>query len=98
MKIKVVNPKPFGGNPKPKPTLSKPNPKPQLVHFHENDHPPENSPSEDSTQAMVHECLTDGGIDPSGIDMVMSVPKDQHGKSSQDSSRKNQSSPNICHC
>ena len=82
-KVKDVNPKPFSGNPKPKPTLGKPNPKPhQQVHFHENDHPPENPPSEDSTQAMVHECLTDGGIDPSDIDIVMSVFKAKTGKSS----------------
>ena len=36
---------------------------------------------------MVHECLTDGGIDPSDIDMVMSAFKAKSGKSSQDSSR-----------
>ena len=46
-------------NSKPKPTLGKPNPKPQQVHLHDSDHPPENSHSEDSTQPMVHECLTD---------------------------------------
>ena len=59
-KVKVANPRPFGGNSKPKPTLGKPNPKPQQVYLHENDHPPEHFHSEDSTQAMVHECLTDG--------------------------------------
>ena len=32
-KVKVRNPKPFGGNPKPKPTLSKPNPKPQQAQL-----------------------------------------------------------------
>ena len=84
-KVKVVKPKQFGGNPKPEPTLGKPNPKPQQVNFHENDHPPENSPSEESTHAMVHECLTDGGIDPSDIDTVMSAFKAKSGKSSQDS-------------
>ena len=66
--------------PKPKRTLDKPNPKPQQVDFHENDCPPENPHSEDSTQAMVHECLTDGGIDPSDIDTVMSAFKSKSGK------------------
>ena len=37
---------------------------------------------------MVHECLTDGGIDPSDIDTVMSALKAKSGKSSQQSSRK----------
>ena len=37
---------------------------------------------------MVHECLTDGGIDPSDIDNVMSAFKAKSGKSSQESSRK----------
>ena len=71
-KVKLVNPKQHfnGGDPKHKPTLGKPNPKPQQVHFHENDHPHDNPHSEDSTQAMVHECSTDGGIDPS--DMILS--------------------------
>ena len=82
------NPNPFGGNPKPKTTLGKPNPKPQQIHFHENDHPPENPHSEDSTQALVHECITDGRIDPSDIDMVMSAFIAKSGKSSQDSSKK----------
>ena len=82
----MVTPKPYSncGNPKPKPTLGKPNQKPQHVHFHENDHPP----SEESTQAMVHECLTDGGIDPSNIDTVISASKAKNGTSSQDSSTK----------
>ena len=80
-KVKVVNHKHFfnGGNPKPKPTLGKPNPKPQQVHFHENDHTPGNPHS--------GECLTDGGIDPSDIDTVMSAFKAKSGKSSQYSSR-----------
>ena len=34
------------------------------------------------------ECLTDGGIDPSDNDMVMSAFKAKSGKSSQESSRK----------
>ena len=37
---------------------------------------------------MVHECLTDGGIDPSDIDNVMSAFKAKSGKSPQESSRK----------
>ena len=37
---------------------------------------------------MVHECLTDGGIDPSDIDTVMSAFKPRSGKPSQDSPRK----------
>ena len=40
-----------------------------------NDHSPDNPHPEDSTQAMVHECLTDGGIDPSNINTVMSAFK-----------------------
>ena len=61
----MVNPKPYfnDGNSKHKPTFCKHNLKPQQVHFHQNDHPPENPHSEDSTQAMVHGCLPDGGID-----------------------------------
>ena len=57
-KVKVVNPKQHfnGGNPKPRPTLGEPNPMPQKVHFHENNHSPDNPHPEDSTQAMVHEC------------------------------------------
>ena len=84
----MVNPKSFGGSAKPKPTLGTPNPKPQQVHFHENDHAPENPPSEDSTQAMVNEYLTDDGNDPSDNDTVMSAFKAESGKSSQESSRK----------
>ena len=86
--FKLANPKRFGRNSKPKTTLGKPNPKPQQVHLHENDHPPEHSHSEDSTQAMLHECLTDGGIDSSDIDNIMSGFKDKSGKSHQESSRK----------
>ena len=90
--IKVVNPKPYfnGGNPKPKPTLGKPNPKPQQAHLHENDHPPDNPRSEDSTQAMVHECLADGGIDPSDFG--------QEQKILSTFFKENQSSPKICLC
>ena len=68
--------------------LCKLNPKPQQVHLHKNDHPPDIFHSEDSTQAMVHECLTDGGIDPSDIDDVVSAFKAKSGKSLQESSRK----------
>ena len=68
--------------------LCKPNPKPQQVHFHENDHLPENPPSEASPQAMVHEGLTDGRIDPSDIYTVMTAFKVKSGKFPQDSSRK----------
>ena len=46
---------------------------PQQVHSHENEHSPNNPHTEDSTQAMVHECLTDGGINSSDIDAVMSA-------------------------
>ena len=54
-KIKVPNQRPYsnGGNNKPKPTLGKSNPKPQQVHFHGNDPPPDNSPTETSTQTLV---------------------------------------------
>ena len=37
---------------------------------------------------MAHECLTDGGIDPSDIDTVMSAFKAKRGTPCQDSSRK----------
>ena len=36
----------------------------------------------------MHECLTNGGIDPSDIDMVMSAFKAKSGKPPQESSRK----------
>ena len=47
-KIKVPNPRPHfnGGNIKPKSTLGQCNPKPQQVPHHENDHPPDNTPTE----------------------------------------------------
>ena len=73
-----------GGNPKPRPNLGKPKPKCQHVHFHENDHSPDSPHPEDSTQAMVHDCLTDGGVDPSEIDTVMSAFKAKSGKPPQD--------------
>ena len=90
-KVKVVNTNHFfnGGNPQPKPTLGKPNQKPQQVHSHEmNDHSPVNPHPRESTQAMVHECLTDGGIDSLDINTVMSAFKTKSGNPSQDSSRK----------
>ena len=76
-KIKVTNPglHSTGGNNKPKPTLGQSNPKLQQVHFHENDPPPDNSSTEASTQTMVHECLSDGGMDTSDINNVMSAFK-----------------------
>ena len=90
-KIKVPNPRPHfnGGNPKPKSTLEQSNPKPQQVHFPENDNPPENSSTETSTQTMVHECLSDGGMDPSAINNVMPAFKarlETHLKSYQEKS------------
>ena len=42
------------------------------IHFHENDHPLDKPHPEGSTQAIVHECMTDGGIDPSNIDCHVS--------------------------
>ena len=50
-RVEVPNPRPHfkGGNTKPKS-----NPNPQQVYFHENDHPPDNSPTETSAQTMVH--------------------------------------------
>ena len=68
--------------------MGRPNPKPQQVHFHENDHSPDNPNPEDSTQAMVHECLPGGGIDPSDIDTVISAYKAKSGKPTQDSQRR----------
>ena len=83
----MVNPKQHFNvsKPKHKPSLGKPNPMPQEVHFHENDHSPDNPHTEDSTKAMVHECLTDGGIDLSDIDTVMSAFDAKSGKPPQDS-------------
>ena len=65
-KIKVPNPRQHfnGGDIKPKSSLAKSNPKPQQVPFHENDPPPDNSPTETSTQTMVPDCLSGGGMDP----------------------------------
>ena len=40
-------------------------------------------PTETSTQTMVHECLSDGGMDPSDINNVMSVFKFKAGKPPQ---------------
>ena len=66
-KIKVPNPRPHNNQ---NSTLGQSNPKPQQVHYHENDHSPGNSSPEASTQAIVHECLSDGGMDPSDISIV----------------------------
>ena len=68
-------------------TLGQSNPKPQQVHFHENDHHPDNSSTEASTQAMVHECLSDGGMGLSDITNVMSPFKAKVGNPPQDPSR-----------
>ena len=88
-KIKMPNPRPHlnGGNNQPKATLLQSNPKPQQVHLHENDPPPDNSPTETSTQTMVHECLSDGGMYPSDINNVMSAFKARAGKPPQETSR-----------
>ena len=84
------NPRPHfnGGNTNQNLFLGQSNPKPQQVHFHENDHSPDNSSPEASTQAMVHECLSDGGMDPSDISNAMSAFKAKTGNPPQDSSRK----------
>ena len=89
-KIKVTSPKPYlnGGKPKPTPTLDKPNSTPQQVHTHEKDDHTEHQPPETATQTMVHECLAEGGTDPSDIQNVMSVFNAKGGNSSQDSPRK----------
>ena len=62
-KIIVTSPKPYlnGDKPKPNATLGKPNSTPQQVHTHEKNDPTEYQPSETTTQAMVHECLAEGG-------------------------------------
>ena len=70
------------------PTLGKPNSKLQQVHLYEKDHPTENQSIETPTQAMVHECLTECGMDPSDIHNVMSAVNAKGGISSQDSPRK----------
>ena len=84
-KIKVTNQKPHfnGGSTKPKSTLGQSSPKSQQVHFQENDHPPDNSSTETSTQTMVHECLSDGGTDPSDINNAMSAFKANAGNPPQ---------------
>ena len=64
------------------------NSKPHQDHFHGNDPPPDNSPTETSTQTMVHECLSDGGMDPSDINNVMSAFKAKTGHPPQETSRK----------
>ena len=89
-KIKVQSPRPHfnGGNTKPTSTLGQSNPKPQQVHFHANDHPPDKSSTETSTQTTVHECQSDGGIDPPDINNVMSAFKAKAGNPSQEPSRK----------
>ena len=53
--------------------MIKPNATPQQVHTHEKDDPTEHQPYENTTQTMVHECLAEGGTDPSDIQNVMSV-------------------------
>ena len=89
-KIKVTSPRPYlnWGKPKPNPTLGKPNSALQQVHTHEKDDPTEYQPSETTTQTMVHECLTEGGKDPSDIKNSMSVSNAKGGNSSQESPRK----------
>ena len=77
-----------GGNIKPKSTLGQPNLKPEQVHFHENDCLPDNSSMETSTQTMVHECLSDGGMDPYDNNNVMSAFKAMAGNPPQESPRK----------
>ena len=77
-----------GGNIKPKSTLGQPNLKTQQVHFHENDCLPDNSSIETSTQTIVHECLSDGGMDPSDNNNVMSAFKAMAGNPPQESPRK----------
>ena len=85
-KMKVLSPKPYlnGGKPKHNPTLGKPNSTPQQVHTHEKDDPTEHQPPETTTQTMVHECLAEGGTDPSDIQNVMSVFNAKGGNLSQD--------------
>ena len=89
-KIKVVSPKPHlnGGKSKPNPMLGKPNSNPQQVHIHQKDDLTENQPPESTIQAMVHECLTECGTDPSDIHNVMSVFNAKGVIPSQDSPRK----------
>ena len=88
-KIKVVSPKPHfnGGKSKPNPTLGKPNSNPQQVHLHEKNDAIKNQLPETPSQAMVHECLTECGTDPSDIHNVMSVFNAKGGISSQDCPR-----------
>ena len=71
---------------------------PSKIHFHEHDHSPDNSSPEASTQAMLHECLSDGGIDPSDISNVMSAFKAKTGNPPQDLPRKINTHPKICFC
>ena len=77
-----------GGRPKPNPTLGKPNSTPQQINTHEQDDHTEHQAPETATQAMVHECLAEGGTDPSDIQNVMSGFNTKGSNSSQDSPRK----------
>ena len=64
------------------------NQKCQHIHFHENDHPPDKSPTETSNQTMVYECLSDGGMHPSDINNIMSAfkAKENHLKKHEEKS------------
>ena len=86
----MANPKPHfnGGNTKPKSTLGQSNPKSHQAHLIEDDHSPHDSSPEASTQAMIHERLSGGGMGPSDINNMMSAFKAKTGNPAQDSSRK----------
>ena len=88
-KVKLNNPTtyPSGSKTKPNPTLGKPTPAPQQVHQHSQDEPTEEPPSDTSTQTMVNKCLAERGIDPTGIQNVMSVSYAKRNISSDESSR-----------
>ena len=88
-KVKLNNPTPYpsGSKTKPNPTLGKPTPAPKQVHQHSQDEPPEEIPSDTSTQTLVNKCLVESGIDTTDIQNVMSVSYAKRDISSHDSSR-----------
>ena len=99
-KVKLNNPTtyPSGSKTKPNPTLGKPTPAPQQLHQHSQDDPTEEPPSDISNQTLVNKCLAESGIDPTGIQNVMSVSYAKRDISSHESSKQIQTHQKICIC
>ena len=88
-KVKLNNPTPYpsGSKTKPNPTLGKSTPAPKQVLQHSQDEPPEEPPSDTSTQTLVNKCLAEIGIDPTDIQNLMSVSQAKRNMSSHESPR-----------